>query len=63
MTADVQQILHTFDTLPDVDKQVLVAEIVRRSLSLNQPPISDQALLEVADEQFQRLDRDESADG
>lgn len=63
MTANVQHLLHSFDALPDPDKRTLATEILRRSLALDQPPLSDEALTEIADSVFQRLDRHEKADG
>lgn len=60
MTTDVQTFLHTFDLLPDGDKRTLATEILRRSLALDQPPLSDEALTEAADMLFQDLDRRES---
>ena len=62
MTADVQNFLHTFDALPDPDKRTLATEILRRSLALDQPPLTDEALTETADALFQDLDRREAED-
>lgn len=62
MTAEVQHFLHTFDALPDPDKRVLAAEILRRSLALDQPPLSEEALVDIADALFLELDRRESDD-
>jgi hypothetical protein len=59
MTSDVQNILHTFDALPDPDKRSLASEILRRSAALDQQPLSDEQLTEAADELFQQLDRQE----
>ena len=61
MTSEVQNILHTFDSLPDADKRVLASEILRRSVTLDQEPLADEQLLEAADELFQELDRQEEA--
>ena len=62
MTSDVQNILHTFDALPDADKRSLASEILRRSASLDQQPLTDEQLTETADELFQELDRQEGDD-
>jgi hypothetical protein len=59
MTAEVQHILHTIDSLPDPDKRALVTEILRRSLALDQPSLTDEALTEAADALLQELDRSE----
>ena len=62
MTAQVQDMLHTFDLLPDGDKRELVNEILRRSLTLDVPVLSDEQLVGVAEELFLQLDRSEAAD-
>ena len=62
MTSDVQNLLHTFDALPDTDKRMLASEILRRSATLELQPVSDEQLTEVADEVFQNLDREEGDD-
>ena len=62
MTPNVQTFLHTFDALPDADKRSLASAILRRSASLEQQPLSDEQLTEVADELFQQLDRQEKDD-
>ena len=59
MTSDVQDILHTFDTLPDADKRAVASEILRRSATLDQEPLSYEQLTEAADELFQKLDLEE----
>jgi hypothetical protein len=62
MTAHVQELLHTFDLLPDRDKEELAAEILRRSMTLEMPPLSDEQLVGAAEELFLQLDRNEAAD-
>ena len=62
MTSGVQDILHTFDALPDADKRVLASAILRRSAKLDQQPLSDEQLTEAADELFQELDLQEGED-
>ena len=62
MSTDVQTILHTFDALPDADKRTIASEILRRSVTLDQQPLSGEQLTEVADELFQELDRQEGDD-
>ena len=61
MSTDVQNILHTFDALPDADKRSLASAILRRSATLDQQPLTDEQLTEAADELFQELDRQEGA--
>ena len=62
MTAQVQNMLHTFDLLPEGDKRDLASEILRRSLTLDAPPLSDEQLVGAAEELFLQLDRSEAAD-
>ncbi len=54
--------LHTFDLLPEGDKQELASEILRRSLALDIPALSDEQLAVAAEELFLQLDRNEAAD-
>ena len=62
MTAQVQDPLHTFDLLPDGNKRELASEILRRTLTLDAPPLSDEQLVGAAEELFLQLDRSEAAD-
>jgi hypothetical protein len=62
MTVQTQEILHSFDLLPDGDKRELVGEILRRSLTWDAPALSDEQLACVADEVFQQMDRGETGD-
>ena len=63
MSLGSQDILRSFDLLPDVEKQQVAAEIIRRSLQLTGPPLSDEQLVSAADELFLELDRNEAGDG
>ena len=60
MTAQVQNMLHTFDLLPDGDKRELASEILRRTLMLDAAPLSDEQLVGAAEELFLQLDRSEA---
>lgn len=62
MTTQVGHILHSFDLLSDSDKRELAAEIVRRSLEFDLPPLSDENLTLAADDVFVALDREEAKD-
>ena len=62
MTIQVQEILHSFDLLPDGDKRDVVAEILRRGLAMNALPLSDNDLIGAADEVFLQLDCREESD-
>jgi len=60
MTSEVQAILQSFEALPETDKRDLASEIVRRTLKSDQPPLSDEDLVSIAEETFLELDREES---
>ena len=47
--------------LPEVDKRELATEIIRRSMLLDAPPLSDQQLVGEAEETFLELDRREAS--
>ena len=60
MTAQVQKILHSFERLDDEDKRELVSELLRRSAAIETLPLSDEQLVNIAEELFLQLDRDEA---
>ena len=62
MTTQVRNILESFDMLPEVDKRELASEIIRRSQSLDVPPLTDEQLVGAAEETFLELDRREAND-
>lgn len=62
MTVQIQELLHSFDLLPDGDKRELVSEILRRSLTLDTPALSDEQLVRIADDVFQQIDHRELND-
>ncbi|HUT09236.1 MAG TPA: hypothetical protein VMY42_01965 [Thermoguttaceae bacterium] len=62
MTPEVQDILYSFESLPNEDKRELASEIMRRSLKLDVPPVSDDELVSIAEQVFLELDRSESPD-
>ena len=61
MATDIQGILHSYELLPDGEKRELAAEILRRSLNLESPPMGDDEFVAAADELFLQLDREESS--
>jgi hypothetical protein len=63
MTIQVQEMLHSFELLSEGDKRELAAEILRRSLTLDSPPLSDEQLVGAAEEVFLQLDEREGRDG
>jgi len=60
MTKSVEELLNTFEKLPEAEKREVASEIIKRSLALEMPELSDDSLLLAADEIFLQLDRDES---
>ena len=63
MTAGVRELLNSFDQLPEAEQREAATEILRRSLSLELPPIDDETLVERAEELFLNLDRQEAGGG
>ena len=61
MTTQVRNILESFDMLTEVDKRELATEIIRRSMLLDAPPLTDPQLIGAAEETFLELDRREAS--
>ncbi|HEX8846207.1 MAG TPA: hypothetical protein VF791_16280 [Pyrinomonadaceae bacterium] len=62
MSTSAQDILESFDQLPDSDKQEVASEILRRTLSFDISPLSEDELVLSAEEIFLELDRREAED-
>lgn len=62
MSTSAQEILESFDQLPESDKQEVASEILRRTLSFDIPPLSEDELVLSAEEIFLELDRREAED-
>jgi len=60
MTKSVEQLLKSFEQLPEAEKCELASEIIKRSLGLDLPELSDETLLFAADQTFLQLDKEES---
>ena len=60
MTRSVEELLNSFEKLPEAEKRELASEIIKRSLALDLPQLSDDSLLLAADQVFRQLDKDES---
>lgn len=60
MTAIVQEILRSFDQLPDADKREVAAHILRRTLQWEVSPLTDDDLVQTAEARFVELDQRES---
>ena len=63
MPTVVENILHSFEALPEADKRELAAEIMRRFLRFESPPLSDDDLVGNAENLFLDLDRREEENG
>ncbi|MCU0568660.1 MAG: hypothetical protein MUF49_18940 [Oculatellaceae cyanobacterium Prado106] len=60
MTALAQEILSTFDKLPDSEQLEVALEILRRLVNLDFPPLTDEDLALNAEEVFLALDQQEA---
>ena len=60
MTRSVEELLNSFEKLPEAQKRELASEIIKRSLAFDLPQLSDDSLLCAADQVFLQLDKDES---
>jgi hypothetical protein len=63
MTATAQQLLHSFDALPDAEKHQVAIEILRRFPGAVEGDLPESALVEAADELFRTLDANEAGHG
>lgn len=59
----VEELLNSFDLLPEPEKHRVATEILRRSLELRSAPLTDEELALNAEQLFLELDRRESEDG
>jgi hypothetical protein len=62
MSTAVQQLLESFDALPEADRHRAAIEILRRALPAVEGDLPDSALVAAADELFRALDAEEAAD-
>lgn len=60
MTSSVQQLLQSFDLLPEAEQRELAWEILRRTVNFDLPPLSDEELVLSAEDLFLELDRREA---
>ena len=63
MSASPQDILHSFDVLPEADQRVVAVEIIRRASKWESVPLTDEDLCRQADELFLALDQREADNG
>lgn len=62
MSVSVDKLIRSFEELPPADQKEAAAEILRRTVSIQFPPLSDEELVLNAEEIFLDLDRREAAD-
>lgn len=62
MGTPAENVIATFDRLPDEEKQAVATAILRRTLQIDFPPVSDDELVLSAEETFLQLDRREAED-
>lgn len=62
MNTQAQQILSSFEKLPDPVKYEIALEILRRTKDLEFPPLSDDELVTTAEDLFLELDKREQQD-
>ena len=55
-----QHILYSFESLPEAERREVAAEIIRRTINLDLPPLTDEELALNAEELFLDLDERES---
>jgi hypothetical protein len=60
MTSAVQQLLDSFDALPEADKHQVAVEILRRVSAPVEGDLPESSLVEAADELFRGLDGEEA---
>jgi hypothetical protein len=60
MTRSVEELLNSFEQLPEAETREAASEIMKRSLALDLPELSDESFVAAADQIFLQLDKEES---
>ena len=60
MARPVEVLLESFERLPAEAKREAAAEILRRSASLDVPPVDEEELVQATEDVFLELDHEES---
>ncbi len=62
MSTQAQNLIESFDKLPDAEKQKVASEILKRTINFDMPALSNEELVLSAEELFLELDRREAED-
>lgn len=62
MSASAKNLLESFDRLPEAEKREVASEILRRTVNFDLPALSDDELVQSAEQLFLELDRREAED-
>jgi hypothetical protein len=62
MNSSSQQLLSSFEQLPETEQQQIAIEILRRTLNVEMPSLEDEALTLSAEAIFLSLDDEEAED-
>jgi len=62
MTREAKQVIESFESLPEPERQSVVVEILRRAAADTYPVLEDEDLVFAADQIFLELDRREGFD-
>ena len=62
MHATSENVLEAFNQLPEIEKHVIASEIIKQVAQLGIPPLTDEALTEIADALFVEHDKTAAAD-
>jgi hypothetical protein len=60
MTPTIERLLDEIDHLPEPDKRLLASEVLRRFLEFDSPSLTDEDLIQIVEERFLDLEREES---
>jgi len=63
MSTDSQYVINSFEALPPGEQREVMVELLRKTAQWDNPPLTDDELVRMADEVFLELDRREVADG
>ncbi len=62
MSEAVQELLNSFDRLPEPERWEAFSQILKRAQEFDYPELDDETLCQIADETFLMYDAEEAAD-